>query len=270
MEVNIRRAMQHARGLMMIEYKAIKAYTANLILFILSFPVYIAAVYFLWSSIYASGGMPEISFFGIFTYYVVMWFLMWVADGEYITYVVSRQIVRGKAAAELTKPVSFYLFYFWQRMMSALFLSIMTLPFVIGVLCIFPLEISRNPITIALFVAFVIVSTALSFSINFLVAITSFKLGRIRGIGRIARMIRHFFAGALVPLYLFPSILEEVADILPFKYLIFIPIQVITGNIPNNEAFILLIYAILWTVIVYLIGFFAFKKLIRYFTAPGL
>ena len=136
-------------------------------------------------------------------------------------------------------------------------------------LYLFPLEISMNPITIVLFLAFVIVSTAMSYSINFLTLITAFKLGKINGLGRIMRMIRHFFAGALVPLYLFPSFIAGIADILPYKYLIFIPIQIITGNISNSEALILLVYAIIWTLVIYAIGIFAFKKLIRYFTAQG-
>jgi len=79
-----------------------------------------------------------------------------------------------------------------------------------------------------------VLSIALGFVMMFLVdyciGITAFWLTRTSGVRRMFLLLRDICSGVLVPLTLFPSLLQKIFFILPFQFIAYVPVRVFIGS----------------------------------------
>ncbi|MGN9783843.1 ABC transporter permease [Nonomuraea sp. ZG12] len=66
-----------------------------------------------------------------------------------------------------------------------------------------------------------------------LVSLIGFWTMETGAVSLLYRLVSQFFAGTMVPLTFFPGLLGTVAEILPFKYLGYVPAAVYIGHIPD-------------------------------------
>lgn len=64
-------------------------------------------------------------------------------------------------------------------------------------------------------------------------------------------MIMNVFSGALVPLYLFPNWLVQIADVLPFKAVFHIPLSIYVGKMTGLEILYSIGYQVFWVGILF-------------------
>jgi ABC-2 type transport system permease protein len=77
------------------------------------------------------------------------------------------------------------------------------------------------------------------------------------------------FSGYLIPLDLFPPVLRTVAELLPFRYQIGLPVEVMTGAYSPEQAAHLIAVQWAWAVGLGFIAFFAWRQGVKRFQAFG-
>lgn len=102
-------------------------------------------------------------------------------------------------------------------------------------------------------VLFFLISLCLAFFLKYLIGcilgFLTIWIEEISGLLDLWDNIEAFLAGGVIPLTLFPVILKDVVAYLPFKYTLFVPIDIYMGNLSYQEVLIAVEIQILWCVI---------------------
>ncbi len=78
-----------------------------------------------------------------------------------------------------------------------------------------------------------------------------------------------FLSGQFAPLTLFPLPVQIIADILPFRWLIGYPIELVTGRLTLNEALIGLGAQAAWLIISYILFRTVWRAGVKIYSAVG-
>ena len=83
------------------------------------------------------------------------------------------------------------------------------------------------------------------------------------------KAIISIFSGIIAPITLFPMWFQNLANILPFKELIYTPINIWLGQITINDIYFVIIKQVIWVVILYILARIFFNHAIKKITING-
>jgi ABC-2 type transport system permease protein len=87
-----------------------------------------------------------------------------------------------------------------------------------------------------LFPLAVVLAGALRFSMQWTLATAAFWTTRLDAVWQIYIILQTFLSGALAPLPLLPPVILSIAEILPFRWVFYFPIELILGRLSPTEA----------------------------------
>ena len=150
---------------------------------------------------------------------------------------VAEAIRTGDVVADLMKPMD-YQAYWLARDLGRAACHVLTrmLPtFLFGV-AFYDLALPGAVGTWAAFAVSVVLAVVVSFGFRFLANLSTFWLLDARGIHPLSVLVITFFSGFLLPLSFFPSWLRVVAELLPFRAIVMLPIEILLGQRPILAA----------------------------------
>lgn len=191
--------------------------------------------------------------------------LPWTVDKT-----IEEMVKTGNVAYELARPLDLYWYWFSRSMSVRIVPTLLRcLPlFCIAVFC-FDLPLPQSLTSGISFCLSVLLAVLLSTAMTTAFVISLFWT--ISGEG-IQRMLPHFsllFSGLVIPLPLFPDMLQPYIHLQPFRGLIDIPSQLYLGIIPANEAWYPLAFQLTWTVILVLFGRLLLRRAMKRFVIQG-
>ena len=92
------------------------------------------------------------------------------------------------------------------------------------------------------------------FGINFALGTCSFWVQEIWGLVTFKDSIFRLFSGSVMPLWFFPGNLQIIADILPFKAVIFWPLAIFIGAKSSQEATTIILQQLVWIGVLWGVG----------------
>jgi ABC-2 type transport system permease protein len=120
---------------------------------------------------------------------------------------------------------------------------------------------------------FFIVSSFLALLINyafiFLLGISAFWLVKYSGMRMFRSGLMWFLTGAFVPITFFPEAMQRVFDFLPFKYIMFTPVETFLGKYDIAGMAQNIAIQIAWVVILLVCVNFTWKAGLKRFSAVG-
>ncbi|MBI5756662.1 MAG: ABC-2 family transporter protein [Nitrospirae bacterium] len=244
-------------------------YRFSLVIYIGGYSLYIGVLLYLWSAIYHEGqSVGNYTLQQLTTYYLLQLMINSIIF-SYISWDVIDNIKNGLFSNFLTKPLDYYLYWFTinlsGKMLEALFVIIAAggISFFVSDYIFFP----EHLITLIYFIIAVGLGIVLAFEMDFCIGMITFWLTQVRTFKYMLQTLILFFAGAMLPLDLFPAYLAKIAEILPFRYLIFFPASIYLGKIDNPWlSFLLLIF---WIIIFYVISRILLARGIKRYEAVG-
>ncbi len=212
-------------------------YRGQLFFWVIVEVLFLGILFFLWQAIFTGQDIiGSYTFAGIMTYYVAVFVVEMIAS-SYNEYNMEEIIRDGKLNKYLVRPMSF----FWYRVFSDLGWKVsklvVTLPVFVLVLFVFRKFLIVPQWDVFLrFLLSLLVASALYFMVSYLISFFAFWMLRINAMVRIFREILiPILAGSLIPLDLYPVALQKLTEYLPFRYLIFFPVQVALGKVNAVE-----------------------------------
>ena len=151
----------------------------------------------------------------------------------------------------------------------------MAFAFVVGlasfIVCsiLWGITLQFNLLNFILAVIIILVGIIISFFMQMIVGTVGFYSSSIWGMQILKKAIISIFSGIIAPLTLFPEWFQKIANILPFKELIYTPVNVLMGNIELNQIWIIIVKQILWVFITYGIAKIFFNHSIKKVTING-
>jgi ABC-2 type transport system permease protein len=257
-------------GFLRVGFVNTMAYRLRYYTGIVTYFIYVSIYYFIWKAIYThSASIEGFNFSQLLTYVAVGWIIRSFYYNN-IDQEMATQVLEGKLAMDLIKPVNTQWMYIAQALGESAFrLTMLTVPTAIVLLLVFPV---RKPAGFANFVAFVF-SVFLSFflvaGINFAVGTFAVRLKSILGLLRAKYFLLELFSGLLIPISFFPHIFQQIFAFMPFQYISYIPVLLYLGKISGIGILKALGIQIFWVAALVAIGHVMWSRSSKQITIQG-
>ncbi len=180
---------------------------------------------------------------------------------------IAESVQTGDVVADLMKPFNYYGYWLSRDLgRAACHLLTRTGPTLLIGVILSDLALPGLLTRWAGFLASVLLAVLVSFGWRFLLNLTAFWLLDIRGVTAMSLVVVGFFSGFLVPLAFFPPGLRHVAEALPFRAIVMVPIEVLLGQRAIGPAVAL---QLAWAVALALVGQVILHRAVRRVVVRG-
>jgi ABC-2 type transport system permease protein len=241
-------------------------YFTGIITYFLNVTVY----YFVWSAVYSSGQtFAGYNLSQMLTYVSVGWIIRsfyWNTIDQEMAY----EVIEGKIAMDLIKPVSMQWMWISRAMGESAFrLGLLTVPVAIVVALVFPVQGPSSRENFALFLVSVLGSFFLMGAINFMIGTCAIPLQSILALIRAKFWLIELLSGLLVPMTFFPEKAQRVLAWMPFEYIAYAPLQIYLGKLNGADAARAVGVQWLWATILLIAAHLWWEKCAKKITIHG-
>lgn len=252
-----------------MQFNQYNIYKSNFYLFTLNRIVEIVVYIFVWQAIYnETGNAGGYTITQMTTYYILVFTLSslstWGVNQE-----MAQSIRNGNINKELLNPLSYFQYYF------GMYIGEMGFALVIGIatfiICSFFWSVTFpvSSLYFFLFIFIVLLGIPITFFLTMMVGTVGFYSSSIWGMQILRKSIIWIFSGLIAPITLFPVWFQNIANILPFKELIYTPINIWLGQVSVNEILFVIIKQIFWILILYILAKMFFNHAVKKVTING-
>ena len=223
-----------------------------------------------WSTIAEQhGGSVEGITAGQFAAYYIVWTLVRNMNIVFTPYGWEERIREGQLSAQLLRPlhpIHYDVAFFagWK-----LVVIVMWLPIAVVLSLIFHPELDVSALEVAVFAVAIWGAYLIRTMFLWLLGMTSIWTTRASALFETYVMAELLLSGRLVPLQLMPDWAQRLADLLPFQWTFFFPIQALVGELSTEELLQGLGMQVLWTAIGTGVVVVAFRRSVRHYSAVG-
>ena len=252
-----------------MQFKQYNIYKSNFYLFTLNRIVEVVVYIFVWQAIYnQTGNAGGLTIAQMVTYYILVVTLgpisLWGINED-----MAHSIRNGRINKELLNPITYFQYYFGVNLGELAFASVVGIA--TFVVCAIFWSVSL-PVSIENFILFVIVillGIPITFFLQMIVGTAGFYTNSIWGMQILRKAIISIFSGIIAPITLFPVWFQNLANILPFKELIYTPINIWLGQVSTNDIYLIIIKQVIWGVILYILAKIFFNHAVKKITING-
>ncbi|HEX2946224.1 MAG TPA: ABC-2 family transporter protein [Clostridia bacterium] len=237
-------------------------------------PILLLLNLILFKSIYSFNGTDVIKGYSLeqmvwyFTSFMVVNSFVWNAIAREISY----NIISGDMAIDLLRPMPYFRVIIAESVASRIIAQVMDLlpGMVIYSLIIFPYFLT--PVSILRFLPVVLLAAAINHLYSFMLGMTAMSLKNNNSIIWLNDLFIYVAGGALIPMEFYPGWLNAILDFLPFKYIIYWPIQFFLNKESTWQAgayLRILGLQLFWVIILYIGSKIMWRTLVKKFCSAG-
>jgi ABC-2 type transport system permease protein len=160
----------------------------------------------------------------------------WVLQDPTISFYMYNRVREGQVAFDLVRPVGFVPQMFAHLVGSSfatVIFGLVALPFIFFA---GTLGAPASPTALLLYLASFVLAYVITTLLTLMLGMIAFWTTEISGLTMLYRLINQFFAGALVPVSLFPGAIRIIADVLPFQATTYTPVALYVGRVRGTDA----------------------------------
>ena len=246
-------------------------YRANLIMYLLYWLVSPIIYLAIWTSIANNkGSVNGFTANDFITYYLIL-LIVDQLTSNIIIHIFAYKVQDGTLSGELIKPIHPMLTNTLVNDIAFKTLNLMWLtPIWIVLTLLFKPDFASVTLTGILAA---IPAILLGYMINFLLSatITSFAFWttRVYSVHEFYYALILLFAGQFVPLKLMPELIQSIARYLPFQLYMYLPIQMIQGNLSTNEIIQGYVAGTIWLIVVMTLFQLVWREGVKRYSAVG-
>jgi ABC-2 type transport system permease protein len=250
------------------------AYRANFFLEVLGGILASLIVVALWLAIYKGSGQDRIGGYSLpemVTYLLgaglINSFLLTTAENPEA----GQAIQNGELSGLLIRPMSPHGFWLARDLGTKAFLLLMGLSGYLAVLVLFRnfLLPPPGPGHLLLFLVSVALAAVAQFLVFQILGLLAFWMENTYGVRFAARVVMEVVAGAIIPLSFFPRAFQEIFSLLPFPFMIYLPMRIYLGKVPLGQVPPELAKVVAWIAGLTLLYRFLWAKGIRQYVSMG-
>lgn len=231
--------------------------------------------YFLWMAIY---GSSEKGIIGNLTQNEMVVYIFMVYVTSSIVMIssadwVSEDVVKGNVAMNLIKPIDYRMSIIFMCLGNMVYRFIAPGIFVwIGVELYKVFGLAMEPVSIQTVLAYLL-SCIMSFLIyvlfDFCFGMIAFFTTYIFGMMMAMDALLSFLTGQLIPISLFPEVIQKVFDFLPFSSMVYTPVMIYLGKYTGEALAFELGKQFFWVVFLYVLGSVIWKQVTKRLVVLG-
>lgn len=180
-----------------------------------------------------AGGQREVAGFTVAEALTYVWItqslIMVVA--MWGTWDIALGVRSGDIYADLFKPFNYFWYWLSRDLGRALYYALSRfIPTIVLGALLFDLALPSGAAHRIGFALTVALGVVVSFTIRFIINLSTFWLTDVQGVRTLQLSLLGFLSGFLVPLNFLPSAVREVAEALPFRTMMMVPVNVLLGH----------------------------------------
>ncbi|MHC4958503.1 MAG: ABC transporter permease [Planctomycetota bacterium] len=218
------------------------------------FAVQFAVVWFLWRAMFSESGATEIggySFHSMVVYYLAVILLGKLVRGRQFDGSVSEDIYMGGLNRYLLYPVDYLPFKYAQHLglMLPALVQFMLFGVVVALLIEIPEGMRPTPGSAIMALGAVAVGNLLYFVMSFPIQCVAFWAENVWSLEVAKRFLVTLLGGYMLPLEVFPRLMQDILWWLPFRLFFHFPARVLMGQVPVGEWLAGLALGAAWTAV---------------------
>ena len=223
----------------------------------------------LWTSVARGGSFKGYDADAFVAYYLAT-LLVRQLTGNWVAWQMMEEIRMGTMAMRLLRPIHPFVTYTASHLAALPFRSIVALPIVVILLITSASGgMTHDPVQLAVVPLAIAMAWLITFAILFAIGALAFFLTQTMAISTLYFGMFSLFSGYLLPLDLLPAPIAKVAAVLPFRFTLAMPVQLLTRTLPHGELWRLLAYQASWTVGLIVLAVWIWNAGVRRFEAVG-
>ena len=218
-----------------MQFRHYTIYKSNFWLFTLNRIIEVLVYISVWKAIYnQTGDAGGFTINQMITYYILVTtiksFALWGVNED-----MAHSIRNGKINKELLNPLTYFEYYFGVNLGEIAFGFVISFAAFIICLLIWGITLPINFTNFLFAVIIIILGIPITFFIQMIVGTVGFYSSSIWGMQILRKSTISIFSGIIAPISLFPAWFQNLANILPFKELIYTPINIWLGQISRRR-----------------------------------
>lgn len=246
------------------------AYRSTYFISLLGSLIFVLAMFYLWKAIF--DGREQLSGFSweqmkayIFITFLTNSLISWYSETR-----IAKKIISGEVAMDLLKPLDFQKARVAESIGSSLMEGCIAAVMIGAVLLLTNgIILPSTGLSAVLFLISLTASVLIKFCIIYVASLICFWTSNGMGVAWMRAAITNFFSGALVPLAFFPDWLEQLARLLPFQGIVYIPASIYLGKLEGMQAVQSIGAQLLWVVLLWLAAKLMWRWAVRQVTING-
>lgn len=250
----------------------IKAYKGEFIGVLIWTPVHFILLFFIWTIIYQNPRAEtdfEYTLSAILGYSLISTLISESLFLYRIAWRLQNDNLNGTLTIYLCRPVDYLAFSLAETIPFSLISFGLSLPVVILLIDIMKVPIKLNGFILFGFVLCLVISYILSYFCFILVGISTFYIRYIWPTRALFLAIMQVIGGELLPVDMLPPVVQDIAYLLPFHLINFIPAQWILGRMTLPELSFSILYGTLWIIVLGFLTKFLWNRAIEKFESAG-
>jgi ABC-2 type transport system permease protein len=216
----------------------------------------------------SGGSVGDYTTQGFAAYFIVLMLVNHITY-SWIMYTYEYRVREGGLSFMLLKPVH----PIHSDIADNISAKLVTLPIMLlvaaGLAMIFKPSFTPVPWAIAAFIPALLMAFLVRFLLEWTLAQTAFWTTRTSAINQIYYVLVLFLSGQIAPIALFPYPIRMAATILPFRWMIGYPVELLLGRLTPSEALTGLVVQAVWLVLSLVLMRIAWRAGIRVYSAVG-
>lgn len=179
------------------------------------------------------------------------------------------RVKTGALSSFLLRPVSI----FHRDLANLLANKAITLTFIVPTVVILTLlflpKLNTTPRNIIGFIVALVISFCLRFILESVVGMLAFWFTQMEAVERLYSVTLFFFSGRIAPLLLLPVWMQNIADVLPFRWMLSFPVELLLGRLSMEETLVGFFVQLVWIAMIGLLLRFVWRAAVRRYSAVG-
>ncbi len=262
------RALRAYPALLRIGFAAVVAYRAELVVWILtaSMPLIMLGVF---DRVADAGPVAGLDHAGVAGYFVAVLIVRQLAS-TWLVWELNQQIRTGALSAALLRPLHPLVWHSAETLATVPLRVVVLAPLLLPIWLWRPeLQLALDPASLLVFTASVVLAWGVNFAVHTAFASLAFWLGQSMGLFQVWFGVWVLFSGYAIPLGAMPEWAQLFAEWAPFRAIIGIPADVLSGRVTLAHAPQLLAVQALWLCAFAALGGALWRRGVRRYEGQG-
>lgn len=204
------------------------------------------------------------------SYYILVMFFQQITQSFIGGVVSDRHIKRGEMSSILMKPVSYFSYIICSELPWRFIQFLFSIPVIFVMVFLFRVQIHLQPLWFLIALGMTPFAYLLSFCIQVCFGFFTFWFEDAIGLFNLLDILIILFAGTGIPIFLFPPVMKTLGALLPFQYMLYIPVVVALQKMSMWDTLKNFSILLLWLFIFSFLLRFMWKKGLQKYNGEGI
>lgn len=251
-------------------WQSLSTYRGDLVVFVLSTCILPLVALLIWRAASVNNNLAynqkELTSYFLAVIFVKQLTYSWAA------YFVGEDILTGNFSSYLIRPITILEQYMMNNISEKVF-KLFILLIILSIISFWmlgkPLQIPENPVIFLALIISISLGLLISLLMTIIVGLTTFWTHEQDFLRYLLGSFETVFSGLMVPIIFLPTLLQQIATFLPFKYSISFPAEIYLGKLTTGQILSGLAIQALWTIGLYFVYKVIYRNGIKLYQGYG-